>query len=123
MILFHGDPTILPQYPISNSVGVEPCATFSVGGGAPVNFIGRGPKKPAAAAARPGLDWIVKFTNFAYLFQTFLSKELLLSRYACSKICLRLSGLKFEEKNIYKQAFSNKRLQNQAVWCSDFKFK
>ena len=62
-----------------------------------------GPKISEAAAA-----WAVELINFAYLFQSFSVKNLLL-RYAI--FCQ--FGLKFEII-LYEQAFNNKRLQNQA---------
>ena len=58
-----------------------------VGGGAPVKKIGGS-----------GAAWAVKFSNFAYLCQKFVSKELLLSRCALLKNnFLQLLGLRFEK--------------------------
>ena len=47
-----------------------------------------------------GAAWTVKLSNFAYLFKTAFSKELLLGyqgRHA-EQLFLRFSGLKFEKK-------------------------
>src|SRR6218665_133323 len=62
--------------------------------------------------------WAAKFINFAYLFQKFFSKELLLSIKVCMLSCYfwQLSGPKFEIYFI-KEDFSNKRLQNQHAVC------
>src|SRR6218665_2287251 len=56
-----------------------------VGGIAPVNFGRRRRARRRSKKICGGgiAAWAVKFSNFPYLFKTFFSQELLLSRYTC----------------------------------------
>ena len=110
---------------LQSSPRVEPCAnvirsaaahrSILVGGGAPkVQKIGG----YCGAARRGRWSSLISHTCLKSVFQkrTSVIKVCMLNNYF-----LRLSGL--FRKSIIKQAFSNKRLQNQAGWSSDSKIK
>jgi len=63
---------------------LEPCANINMLAAARrSNLVGGGAPPVPKKVGGDGAAWAAKFSNFAYLFQTFFSKELLLSRYAC----------------------------------------